>query len=154
MEREAREQRREIGVVENRIAQKEESIDRKIETFAAAEADLGKRETASSSGSGRSTPARRIRPADRRVRQKLEQTAGMTRDEAKRTLMEQMVTRRGTTPRSAFGTSRARPVRRPIDERRRSFPSRSSAWPGNSSPSVPFRSYRSERRHEGSHHRA
>ena len=91
-EQEAREQRREIGVVEKRIAQKEESIDRKIDAFAARETDLGKREEGLK---------QREREIDARrseydqlidgVRQKLEQTAGMTRDEAKRTLMEQMV---------------------------------------------------------------
>jgi ribonuclease Y len=90
-EQEAREQRREIGLVENRIAQKEEGIDRKIEAFAARETDLGKRDD---------ELKRRERDLDARrgeydqlidgVRQKLEQTAGMTRDEAKRTLIEQM----------------------------------------------------------------
>ena len=43
-EREARDQRQELGAVERRIAQKEESIDRKIEAFAAREAELTKRE--------------------------------------------------------------------------------------------------------------
>jgi ribonuclease Y len=91
-EQEAREQRREIGIVEKRIAQKEESIDRKIEAFAAREADLGKREE------GLKAKERDIETRRGEydqlidgVRQKLEQTAGMTRDEAKRTLMEQMV---------------------------------------------------------------
>jgi ribonuclease Y len=91
-EQEAREQRREIGAVEKRIAQKEEGIDRRMEAFAAREVDLGKREDGLK---------QRERDIDTRrteydqlvdgVRQKLEQTAGMTRDEAKRTLMEQMV---------------------------------------------------------------
>jgi len=91
-EQEAREQRREIGLVEKRIAQKEEGIDRKIEAFAARETELSKREDGLK---------QREREMDARrseydqlidgVRQKLEQTAGMTRDEAKRTLMEQMV---------------------------------------------------------------
>src|SRR5205807_9111412 len=43
-EKEARGQRQEIGAVEQRIAQKEESIDRKIEGFAQREAELTKRE--------------------------------------------------------------------------------------------------------------
>jgi len=91
-EQEAREQRREIGLVEKRIAQKEEGIDRKIEAFASRESELAKREDGLK---------QRERELDSRraeydqlidgVRQKLEQTAGMTRDEAKRTLMEQMV---------------------------------------------------------------
>ena len=91
-EQEAREQRREIGVVEKRIAQKEESIDRKIDAFAAREADLGKREDGLK-GKERDIETRRAEYDQLvdGVRQKLEQTAGMTRDEAKRTLMEQMV---------------------------------------------------------------
>jgi ribonuclease Y len=91
-EQEAREQRREIGVAEKRIAQKEESIDRKVEAVAARETDLGKREE------GLQAKERDIETRKAEydqlvdgVRQKLEQTAGMTRDEAKRTLMEQMV---------------------------------------------------------------
>ena len=91
-EQEAREQRREIGVAEMRIAQKEEGIDRKVEAFGTREAEIAKREEAQK---------QRERELETRrseydqlvdgVRQKLEQTAGMTRDEAKRTLMEQMV---------------------------------------------------------------
>ncbi len=91
-EREAREQRRELVSLEKRVAQKEESVDRKIEAFAEREADLNKREE------GLRQRERQLE--DRRaeydrlvdsVREKLEQTAGMTRDEAKRTLVEQMV---------------------------------------------------------------
>src|SRR2546430_1318748 len=45
-EREARDQRQELGAVEQRVAQKEASIDRKIEAFAQLEPVLGKREDA------------------------------------------------------------------------------------------------------------
>ena len=91
-EREARDQRHEVGALERRVAQKEESIDRKIETFAQREAELGKREDGL---------RQRERASDERraeydrlidaVRQKLEQTAGMTREEAKKMLVDQMV---------------------------------------------------------------
>src|SRR5881409_1078838 len=43
-EREAREHRSELIALEKRVAQKEESIDRKIEVFAQREAELAKRE--------------------------------------------------------------------------------------------------------------
>ena len=91
-EQEAREQRREIGLVEKRIAQKEEGIDRKIEVFASRESDLAKREDGIKQRE-REIDARRseYNQLIDGVRQRLEQTAGMTRDEAKRTLMEQMV---------------------------------------------------------------
>ena len=91
-EREARDQRHEVGALERRVAQKEESIDRKIETFAQREVELGKREDGL---------RQRERAIDERraeydrlidaVRQKLEQTAGMTREEAKKMLVDQMV---------------------------------------------------------------
>src|SRR6185295_10961705 len=45
-DREARTQRHELVAVEQRVAQKEESIDRKIEAFAQREAEIGKREDA------------------------------------------------------------------------------------------------------------
>jgi ribonuclease Y len=91
-EQELREQRREIGLVEKRIAQKEESIDRKIEAFAERDVELGKREEAIRQRE-RELEARRAQYDELvdAVRNKLEQTAGMTREEAKRTLMEQMV---------------------------------------------------------------
>src|SRR5206468_11319881 len=43
-EREARDHRSELIALEKRVAQKEESIDRKIEMFAQREGELGKRE--------------------------------------------------------------------------------------------------------------
>ena len=91
-EREARDQRHELVAVERRVAQKEESIDRKIEAFAQREVELAKREDGLRQRD-RALEERRSE-YDRlidSVRQKLEQTAGMTRDEAKKTLLDQMV---------------------------------------------------------------
>src|SRR5262249_8512210 len=91
-EREARDQRQELGALERRVAQKEESIDRKIETFAEREAELAKRED----GFRQRERALDDKRAEyerlvESVRERLEQTAGMTRDEAKKTLLDQMV---------------------------------------------------------------
>ena len=90
-EREARDHRSELIALEKRVAQKEESIDRKIEMFAQREAEQGKREDGLRQKEGvlegRRAEYERLVDA---VRQKLEQTAGMTRDEAKKTLVEQM----------------------------------------------------------------
>ncbi len=90
-EREAREQRRELQAVERRIAQKEEAIDQKIEAFAQRETELAKRDDALRQRE-RGLEERRgeIDRLTDAVRQRLEQAAGMTRDEAKRTLLEQM----------------------------------------------------------------
>src|SRR6266566_5036405 len=91
-EREARDHRSELIALEKRVAQKEESLDRKIEMFAQREAELAKREEGFRQKEG-ALEGRRVeyeRLVDA-VREKLEQTAGMTRDEAKRTLVEQML---------------------------------------------------------------
>ena len=91
-EREARDHRNELIALEKRVAQKEESIDRKIEMFAQREAELGKREDGlrqkEGALEGRRAEYERLVDA---VRQKLEQTAGLTREEAKKTLAEQML---------------------------------------------------------------
>src|SRR5207247_6153624 len=90
-ERQERDQRSELIALEKRVAQKEESLDRKIEMFAQREAGLGKREDGLGEKEGALEGGRaeceRLVDA---VRQRLEQTAGMTRDEAKKTLVEQM----------------------------------------------------------------
>src|SRR2546426_789703 len=91
-EREARDHRGELLALEKRVAQKEESIERKIEVFAQREAELAKREDGfrQKEGALEGRRAEYERLIDS-VREKLEQTAGMTRDEAKRTLIEQML---------------------------------------------------------------
>jgi ribonuclease Y len=91
-EREARDQRHEIVTVERRIAQKEESIDRKIESFAQRDSELSKREE----GLRQREHSLDEKGAEyegllESVRARLEQTAAMTREEAKRTLIDQMV---------------------------------------------------------------
>jgi ribonuclease Y len=91
-EREMRDQRREVLALEKRVAQKEESIDRKLEALSQREGDLSKRDDALRQKE-RSLEDRRSeydRMIDT-VRQELERTAGMTRDEAKRMLMDQML---------------------------------------------------------------
>src|SRR5207245_9155052 len=88
-EREARDHRSELIALEKRVAQKEESIERKIEVFGQREGELAKREEGLRQKEG-ALEGRRVeyeRLVDA-VREKLEQTAGMTRDEAKKTLVE------------------------------------------------------------------
>ena len=91
-EDEARDQRRELTALEKRVAQKEESVAQKIEVFAQREGDLSARDEALRQRE-RGLEQRRTeydRLVDS-VREKLEQAASMTRDEAKRTLVEQML---------------------------------------------------------------
>jgi ribonuclease Y len=90
-EQELREQRREVLALEKRVAQKEETIDRKLETLTQRESELTKRDDALKQKE-RGVDERRAehdRLVDN-VRQELERTAGLTRDEAKRMLVEQM----------------------------------------------------------------
>jgi ribonucrease Y len=90
-ERDAREQRRELAAMEKRVVQKEEAADRKVENLATRETDLSAREEAlkERDRSIESTRASVTALVDA-VRRKLEETAGMTRDEAKRSLVDQM----------------------------------------------------------------
>src|SRR5262245_56022617 len=90
-ERDAREQRRDLVGMEKRVAQKEEAADRKSEALASREADLASREETFRERD-RSIEAKRaeVTALVDAVRKKLEETAGMTRDEAKRSLVEQM----------------------------------------------------------------
>jgi ribonucrease Y len=90
-EREAREQRRELTAMEKRVAQKEESVDRKLDGLSQRESGLAKREEACK----RVEDAVEARRAEAQalvdtVRRKLEETAGMTREEAKQALVDQM----------------------------------------------------------------
>jgi ribonuclease Y len=91
-EREARDQRRELTAVEKRVAQKEEVIDQKTEGVTQREAELTKREEGHRQRE-RELEGRRAEYEQlvESVRSKLEETAGMTREEAKRTLLDQMV---------------------------------------------------------------
>ena len=91
-EREAKELRKELQQTEKRLASKEESIDRKAEQFERRDGDLKKRE--------QSLKDREQQIQDRQsefdklldeTRHKLEEVAGLTRDEARKSLMQSMV---------------------------------------------------------------
>ncbi len=90
-EREVRDHRSELAGVEKRVAQKEESVERKLEAFTQREGELGRREDGlrqkEAAVEGRRGEYERLVET---VREKLEQTAGMTREEARKTLVEQM----------------------------------------------------------------
>lgn len=90
-EREAREQRRELTSVEKRVVQKEEAVDRKGEALDGRERDLAQRENTWKEREAEITTIRGEAAAlVDAVRRKLEETAGLTREEARRSLVEQM----------------------------------------------------------------
>jgi len=91
-EKEVRETRRELQSQEKRLIGKEEAIDKRIEAIEKRENELGRREA--SVKSREKTIEEKGAECDRQVdeaRRQLEQVAGMTREEAKRSLIDQMV---------------------------------------------------------------
>ena len=90
-EREAREQRRELSGLEKRLAQKEEAVDRRAESLESRERQLANREEACRTReAGLESRHAEVTAIVDAVRRRLEETAGMTREEAKRSLVEQM----------------------------------------------------------------
>jgi len=91
-ERDARDQRRELVALEKRVAQKEESVDKKLGDLVARESALGGREQALQDRE--KTLESRHGEYDQlldSVKRRLEETAGLTREEAKRALMDEML---------------------------------------------------------------
>ena len=90
-DREAKEQRRELTAAERRIAQKEETVTKRLEGAGERERDLQRREEDAKRREAEVTKLRADQEAVlESVRRKLEETAGLTREEAKRSLVEQM----------------------------------------------------------------
>ena len=91
-EKEVRETRREMQALEKRLINKEENLDKRIETVEKRDAELGRRET--SAKAREKTVEEKAAECDRLsdvAKRQLEHVAGMTREEAKRSLIDQMV---------------------------------------------------------------
>jgi ribonucrease Y len=91
-EKEVRETRRELQTFEKRLVSKEEALDKRLDSVEKRDADLGRRDAALRSRE--KSIEDKAAECDRRVdeaRKQLEQVAGMTREEAKRNLIDQMV---------------------------------------------------------------
>ncbi len=90
-EREAKEQRREIAAAERRAAQKEEAATKRLEGLTERDRELQRRDEEIKR---RDADVARLRSEQEQlveaVRTKLEVTAGLTREEARRSLVEQM----------------------------------------------------------------
>ncbi len=91
-EKESRERRRELQQLERRFGAREESLDKRAEQIETREVDAAKREQAlrqqDRAAAEREEECRRV---IEETRQQLERVAGLTREEAKRSLIEQMV---------------------------------------------------------------
>jgi ribonuclease Y len=91
-EKEVRETRRELQSLEKRLISREEGIDKRVETIEKRELDLGKREaTLKSKEKALEEMAVDCERQVDESRKQLERVAGMTREEAKRSLIDQMV---------------------------------------------------------------
>jgi ribonuclease Y len=92
-EQEIRERRREIQQVEKRIQSKEETIEKRLQSIEARDTENARRETALREREAKSQEREREQAAVlRQTHERLEQVAGMSREEAKRTLLEEMLT--------------------------------------------------------------
>jgi ribonucrease Y len=91
-EKEVRETRRELQSLEKRLISREEGIDKRVDTIEKRDLELGKREATLKSREKvlEETAANCERQVDE-TRKQLEQVAGMTREEAKKSLIDQMV---------------------------------------------------------------
>ncbi|MBI4524236.1 MAG: DUF3552 domain-containing protein, partial [Deltaproteobacteria bacterium] len=91
-EKEVREIRRELQLLEKRLINKEESLDKRIETAEKREAELGRREAAvklrEKTAEEKENECERLMDDSKR---QLERVAGFTREEAKKSLIDQML---------------------------------------------------------------
>src|SRR5712691_5010680 len=91
-ENEIRETRKELQALEKRLVGKEESLDKRIEGTERRESDLARREQSiRSREKGVEEKQAEYERVANEAKQQLEQVAGMTREEAKRSLIDQMV---------------------------------------------------------------
>jgi ribonucrease Y len=92
LEKEVRDTRRELQNQERRLIGKEEGIDKRLESLDKRESDLGRRDQALKAREKNldEQAAECERQVDE-ARKQLEQVAGLTREEAKRNLIDQMV---------------------------------------------------------------
>ncbi len=92
-ERETRERRREIQQVEKRIQTKEEAIEKRLQSIEARDTENARRETALREREAKSQDREREQAEVlRQVHERLEQVAGISREEANRTIIEEMLT--------------------------------------------------------------
>jgi ribonuclease Y len=91
-EKEVRETRRELQALEKRVIGKEEMLDKRVDSLEKREAELGRRDATIKSRE--KTIEEKSAECDRQIdqaRKQFEQAAGMTREEAKRSLIDQML---------------------------------------------------------------
>jgi ribonuclease Y len=91
-ERESRERRRELSAIETKLLGREETLEKRLEAFERREADLNRRDQAVRNREKAITDKEAEQQAlIDEARNRLEAVAGLTREEAKRALVDEMV---------------------------------------------------------------
>jgi ribonuclease Y len=91
-EREMRDRRREIAAIEQKLEAREETFEKRQEAFERREADLNRRDQSLRARDKSLTDKEEVLQAHiDEARTKLEAVAGLTREEAKRSLMDEMI---------------------------------------------------------------
>ena len=91
-EREMRDRRREIAAIEQKLETREETFEKRQEAFERREADLNRRDQSLRSREKSLTDKEEVLQGHiDEARTKLEAVAGLTREEAKRSLMDEMI---------------------------------------------------------------
>ncbi len=91
-EREVRDRRREIAAIEQKLETREETFEKRQEAFERREADLNRRDQSLRAREKSLTDKEEVLQAHiDEARTKLEAVAGLTREEAKRSLMDEMI---------------------------------------------------------------
>jgi ribonucrease Y len=91
-ERELRDNRRELSTLENKLQNREEALDKRVEVFERRETDLNRRDQTLRNREKAQTEKETERQAlVDEARARLEAVAALTREEAKRTLMDEMI---------------------------------------------------------------
>jgi ribonuclease Y len=91
-EREMRDRRREIAAIEQKLEAREETFEKRQEAFERREADLNRRDQSLRSREKNLTDKEELLQSHiDEARTKLEAVAGLTREEAKRSLMDEMI---------------------------------------------------------------
>jgi ribonuclease Y len=91
-EREMRDRRREIAAIEQKLEAREETFEKRQEAFERREADLNRRDQSMRAREKSLTDKEEVLQAHiDEARTKLEAVAGLTREEAKRSLMDEMI---------------------------------------------------------------
>src|SRR5215831_13912587 len=143
-EKEQKAKMAELSTTEKRLVLREEAIDKRIGTLDKRDADAQKREQDLARKEEKLTlKEAACTQAEKEHREALERVAGMTADEAKKFLMQEMESQHAWMPPASQKERWKKPEKTPSGKRARSSRRPFSAWCAITSPSPRFRLCRS-----------